>query len=187
MTALLNEVTMRDASRQDIDQFIDEISTELRSIPQGKVRNVSSSILTLLFVYSPWLQLSDMSEWLDKFDLKIPLSFSKMEKQFQFLPPTTIQPIGSYSYDGLIVKSSNSNPVVVDLLVEMPHVCIHKKDYLNNIYLEKRAIYLCYLAKRLKHHTDRSLKFAYLNDTTTTTQAVLLVKSSGKKGSYPIG
>ena len=126
-----------------------------------------------------------MSEWLEKFDLKIPLSFSKMEKQFQFLPPTTIQPIGSYAYDGLIVKSSSASPTLVDLLVEMPHVCIHKKDYLNNTYLEKRAIYLCYLAKRLKHHTDRSLKFAYLNEATTT-QAVLLVRPSGKTESVPV-
>lgn len=115
-----------------------------------------------------------MSDWLEKFDIKIPLSFSKMHKKFQFIPPTVVQPIGSYTYDGLIVKSLNKLSTIVDLLVEIPHICIHKKDYLNNEYIEKRAIYLCYLAKKLKY----SLEFAHLNDTTLN-KAVLLVKPNG--------
>jgi hypothetical protein len=117
-----------------------------------------------------------MSEWLEKFDIKIPLSFSKMSKPFQFLPPTVIQPIGSYTSNTLIIKSSNKISTIIDLLVEIPHICIHKKDYLNNEYIEKRAIYLCYLAKKLKY----SLEFSHLNDTTVN-QTVLLVKPNGKK------
>jgi hypothetical protein len=115
-----------------------------------------------------------MSEWLEKFEIKIPLSFSKMNKTFQFLPPSIIQSIGSYTSNTLITKSSNPIPTIVDLLVEIPHICIHKKDYLNNEYIEKRAIYLCYLAKKLKY----SLEFSYLNDTTVN-QVVLLVKPNG--------
>jgi len=117
-----------------------------------------------------------MSEWLDKFDIKIPLSFSKMNKTFQFIPPTFIQTIGSYIYNGLIVKSSNKISAVIDLLVEIPRICIHKKDYLNNEYMQKRAIYLCYLAKKLKY----SLEFSHLNDTTLN-QAVLIVKPNGNR------
>jgi hypothetical protein len=117
-----------------------------------------------------------MSEWLEKFEIKIPLSFSKMNKKFQFLPPTFIQPIGSYTYNGLIIKSSNKISTIIDLLVEIPHICIHKKDYLNNEYTEKRAIYLCYLAKKLKY----SLEFSHLNDTKLN-QAVLIVKPNGNK------
>ncbi|CAF4370421.1 unnamed protein product, partial [Adineta steineri] len=62
------------------------------------------------------------------------------------------------------------------LLVEIPHICIHKKDYLNNEYIEKRAIYLCYLAKKLQY----LLEFSHLNDTTLN-QAVLIVKPNGNK------
>ncbi|CAF3563201.1 unnamed protein product [Adineta steineri] len=154
VNALLNEVTLKENQRNEIDQFIEQISNELKSIPQGKIR-----------------ELSTMSEWLGKFDIKIPLTFSKMNKPFQFIPPTVIEPIGSYTYDGLIVKSSNKISTIIDLLVEIPHICIHKKDYLNNEYIEKRAIYLCYLAKKLQY----LLEFSHLNDTTLN-QAVLIVK-----------
>jgi len=155
---LIHEVQLKESQSQEIDRFIEEISNEFRSIPQGKIR-----------------PLSEMSEWLSKFDLKIPLEFCKMKKNFQFLPPTTIEVIGSYAYDGLIVKSSKKTSILIDLLVEMPRICIHKKDYLNNEYLEKRAIFLCYLAKKLKQNNERSLEFAHLNDTTCN-QPVLLVK-----------
>lgn len=150
---------MKENQRIEIDAFIEKISTELKSIPQGKIRD-----------------LSKMSEWLEKFDIKIPLTFSKMNKSFQFLPPIVIQPIGSYTYNSLIVKSSNKISTIIDLLVEIPHICIHKKDYLNNEYIEKRAIYLCYLAKKLKY----SLEFSYLNDTTIN-QTVLIVKPNGNE------
>jgi hypothetical protein len=120
-----------------------------------------------------------MAEWLNKYDLKIPLRFSKMKKSFQFLPPTTIEIIGSYKYQSLIVKSSTM-PAIVDLLVEMPRLSIHKKDYLNNEYVEKRAIYLCYLAKKLKQNSQRYLEYSHLNDTTEH-QAVLLVKPNGER------
>ncbi|CAF0827834.1 unnamed protein product [Rotaria sordida] len=163
VNALLNEVTLKESQRSEIDQFIEEISNELKSIPQGKIRH-----------------LSKMSEWLEKFDIKIPLSFSKMKKKFQFIPPTIIQIIGSYTYDGIIVKSSNKISTIIDLLIEIPRICIHKKDYLNNEYIEKRAIYLCYMAKKLKY----SLEFTHLNDTTLN-QAVLLVKPN-EKSSFAI-
>ncbi len=117
-----------------------------------------------------------MSEWLEKFEIKIPLSFSKMNKTFQFIPPIVIQPIGSYTYNGLIIKSSNNISTIIDLLVEIPRICIHKNDYLNNQYIEKRAIYLCYLAKKLKY----LLEFSHLNDTKLN-QTVLIIKPNGNK------
>jgi Nrap protein domain 1 len=116
-----------------------------------------------------------MSEWLGKFDLKIPLTFSKMSKTFQFLPPIVIQPVGSYSSNTLLIKSTKSISIIVDLLVEIPHICVHKKDYLNNQYTEKRAIYLCYLAKKLRYPKE----FSHLNDTTDH-QPVLLVRPTGR-------
>jgi len=118
-----------------------------------------------------------MPEWLEKFDIKIPLSFSKLTKTFQFLPPTVIQPIGSYTSHTLIIRSSNKISTIIDLLVEIPHKCIHKNDYLNNQYTEKRAIYLCYLAKKLKKY---SLEFSHLNDTTIN-QTILIVKPNGNR------
>jgi len=152
VNSLLTEVTLKENQRQDIEQFIRQLTNEIQSIPQGTVR-----------------ELSAMSEWLTKFDIQIPLTYSKMLKTFEFIPPTFIQPIGSYTSNTLIVKSST---IVIDLLVEIPHKCIHKKDYLNNEYFEKRSIYLCYLAKKFKQY---SLEFGYLNQTTEN-QIVLFVK-----------
>ena len=43
VNALLNEVTLKESQRTEIDRFIEEIATELRSIPEGKVRPVSYS------------------------------------------------------------------------------------------------------------------------------------------------
>lgn len=43
VNALLNEVTLKDHQREEIEQFIQTISKELKSIPQGKIREVISS------------------------------------------------------------------------------------------------------------------------------------------------
>lgn len=40
VNALLNEVTLKDNQRQEIEQFIATISKDLKSIPQGKIREV---------------------------------------------------------------------------------------------------------------------------------------------------
>ena len=40
VNALLNEVTLKESQRREIDQFIETISKELKSIPQGKIREV---------------------------------------------------------------------------------------------------------------------------------------------------
>ncbi len=40
VNALLNEVTLKENQRQEIDQFIETISNEIKSIPQGKLRDV---------------------------------------------------------------------------------------------------------------------------------------------------
>ena len=98
-----------------------------------------------------------------------------MSKTFQFLPPVVVQPVGSYSSNTLLIKSTKRISTIVDLLVEIPHICVHKKDYLNNQYTEKRAIYLCYLAKKLRY----PMEFSHLNDTTDH-QPVLLVKPTGR-------
>ena len=126
------------------------------------------------------VQLATMAEWLEKFNLKIPLEFSKMKKNFEFLPPNVIETIGSFVDQSLLVKSSSRHASLVDLLVEIPHRCIHKKSYLNNEYHEKRAVYLCYLAKKLRQNSSRILEFSHCNETTRN-QAILLVKPNGSK------
>jgi len=47
---LLNEVTLKENQRIEIDEFIDKISNEIKSIPQGKIRHVR--YILFLFFYS---------------------------------------------------------------------------------------------------------------------------------------
>jgi hypothetical protein len=49
VNALLNEVTLKDHQREEIERFIQTISNELKSIPQGKIREVK---LPIYSVYS---------------------------------------------------------------------------------------------------------------------------------------
>jgi hypothetical protein len=52
---LLNEVTLKENQRIEIDEFIDKISNEIKSIPQGKIRHVRY-ILFLFFILINLLQ-----------------------------------------------------------------------------------------------------------------------------------
>jgi hypothetical protein len=45
VNALLNEVTLKENQRIEIDQFIEQISNDIKSIPQGKIRHVNHTFL----------------------------------------------------------------------------------------------------------------------------------------------
>jgi hypothetical protein len=45
----LNEVTLKENQRHEIDQFIERISNEMKSIPQGKIRDVWNHSFPFLF------------------------------------------------------------------------------------------------------------------------------------------
>lgn len=103
-------------------------------------------------------QFSDI-KWLNT-KVMNPLSneqFNLPKFCFQFLAPKSIRLTGSKLLSTL--QSDNLN---VDISVEIPKKCFQKEDYLNTIYHQKKAIYLSYLALKLrKWEQQTNLEFMY--------------------------
>lgn len=63
---------------------------------------------------------------------------------FKFIKPESCNIIGFCKSDCAIGPNLN-----VSVAIQMPRICFHEKDYLNNRYLMKRYYYLMYLANEL--------------------------------------
>lgn len=106
-------------------------------------------------------QLDDLS--LVEDGVNIPFNFqpAKVKGNFTFHPPTQVNVIGGYGLcDG---DACLRRPIKVDLLLVMPKECMQERDFLNQRYLRKRALYLAHVAiaiSKLHHDT----KFAYHNE-----------------------
>lgn len=88
-------------------------------------------------------------KWLKKQNCKIPLNVADLnvpEFNFQFIAPKSIKVIGSYKLNTLVGPT-----YAVDVAIEMPAECFQKENYLNLIYHQKKALYLSYLAIKLKN------------------------------------
>lgn len=98
-------------------------------------------------------------KWLNR-KVMNPLSneqFKSPKFFFQFLTPKSIRFTGSK-----LLSTLQTNNINVDIIVEMPKKCFQKEDYLNTIYHQKKAIYLSYLALKLRNWEQQTnLEFMY--------------------------
>lgn len=73
--------------------------------------------------------------------------------KFSCMAPSQVQLVGSYPLGMLLRTSANNDsfqqPLTVDVAVEMPSCMFADKDYLNNRYFHKRALYLAIIASTL--------------------------------------
>ncbi|CAL8143169.1 unnamed protein product [Orchesella dallaii] len=107
--------------------------------------------------------IQDYEKMLDK--IKFPLPTRILRKDFQGLlnqslkwhPPSTVEILGSWSVGTALNKVSS-----VDIFLEMPFEYLLKSDYKNHRYHIKRAIYLGFLAKKLKKRGDQ-VTFSLVN------------------------
>lgn len=82
------------------------------------------------------------------------------ELVLKFVKPETCD-LTNLSKSGCVI-GPNLN---VSVAVQMPRICFHEKDYLNNRYLVKRYYYLMYLAKELSGTEMCSkLSYSFIND-----------------------
>ncbi|XP_034025956.1 nucleolar protein 6 [Thalassophryne amazonica] len=132
MEELLKEVALSEHRKRQIDSFIETVTKLLKTVP-----------------YSPKVEINDLS-WLSG-TVKIPfLLVPKITKgTFSMAPPTSVDLIGSYPL-GTCTKPR----IMVDLAVTMPSVVLHPKDFLNQRYPRKRALYLAGLAQHLASSSD---------------------------------
>ncbi|XP_037114528.1 nucleolar protein 6 [Syngnathus acus] len=160
MEELLKEVSLSERRKLQINAFIETVTKLLRSVP-----------------LSPEVEIHDLS-WLSN-DVKVPiLLLPKTQKgKFHMAPPASIDLIGSYPL-GTCTKPR----VIVDLTVTMPADILHPKDFLNQRYPRKRAIYLAGLAQYLSTSSDiGSMSYSCLHG--NRLRPVLLLKPPGKESS----
>ncbi|KAF7651428.1 hypothetical protein LDENG_00111260 [Lucifuga dentata] len=160
MEELLKEVALSEHKKQQIDSFIQTITSLLQSVP-----------------HSPEVELSDLS-WLSD-SVKVPfLLVPKVSKgKFHMAPPASVDLIGSYPL-GTCTKPR----IMVDLAVTIPANILHPKDVLNQRYPRKRAIYLAGLAQHLMSSSDiGTMCYSCLHG--NRLRPVLLLTPPGKKSS----
>ncbi|XP_077418497.1 nucleolar protein 6 isoform X2 [Vanacampus margaritifer] len=157
MEELLKEVALSERRKQQIDTFVETVTKLLRAVPQ-----------------SPEVEVNDLS-WLSS-DVKVPiLLLPKTQKgKFHMASPASVDLIGSYPL-GTCTKPR----VVVDLTVTIPADILHPKDFLNQRYPRKRAIYLAGLAQYLTASSDiGAMSYSCLHG--NRLRPVLLLSPPGK-------
>lgn len=73
---------------------------------------------------------------------------------FKFFTPSNITVIGSYTFDAAVGPNA-----VVDIMIEMPAKIFQKQDYQNYRYMQKKAIYLAYVASNISDDIAEEKKF----------------------------
>lgn len=97
---------------------------------------------------------------------------------FQFLTPTSVFVSGSWRTATLIA----SNPTI-NICMEMPSTFFQKADHMNGIYHRKRALYLAYVALKLRDWSEiTQCQFNYQND--DPLQPIIVLKATGKHGKH---
>ncbi|XP_053148481.1 nucleolar protein 6 isoform X2 [Hemicordylus capensis] len=154
---LLKEVTLKEKRKQKIDSFLHEINALLSRVPETLERDITDQ------------------SWLPK-GLKVPflqVPF-RVKGRFRFLPPMEVKVVGSYLLGTCIKPEIN-----VDVALIMPKEIFQDKDYLNQRYHRKRALYLAHVAHHLaKEKLFGSVKFAYMNS--NHLKPVVLLQPPGK-------
>ncbi|XP_017283451.1 nucleolar protein 6 isoform X2 [Kryptolebias marmoratus] len=160
MDELLKEVVLSERRNQQITSFIQTVTKLLQSVP-----------------VSPKVEVNDLS-WLSG-AVKVPfLLMPKTTKgKFHMAPPASVDLIGSYPL-GTCIKPN----VKVDLAVTIPAEVLQPKDFLNQRYPRKRALYLAGLAQHLKSSPDiGTTRFSCLHG--NRLRPVLLLTPPGKDSS----
>ncbi|XP_048255650.1 nucleolar protein 6-like isoform X1 [Haliotis rufescens] len=129
ITELLTEVTLKEKRHRQIEMAVEKLKESLMSLPSGSKHEISDQ------------------KWLKKSKVKVPLmQIPKITKgEFHFLAPCSVKCVGSFAL-GTCIKPD----VHVDIIAEMPKECLQAKDFLNQRYLRKRALYLAAIASHLQ-------------------------------------
>ncbi|KAM6964841.1 nucleolar protein 6 [Aplochiton taeniatus] len=159
MEELLKEVALSERRKHQIDSFIQNIIELIEAVPE-----------------SPDVELSDLS-WLSG-AVKVPflLEPKVVKGKFHMAPPASVHLIGSYPL-GTCTKPR----VSVDLAVTIPASVLQPKDFLNQRYPRKRAVYLAGLAEHLTSSSSTVLSIRYSCLHGNRLRPLLLITSPGKE------
>lgn len=121
-------------------------------------------------------------KWLKKNKVIPPISddipFEAAPIKFQFLSPTSVFAVGSFRAQTVI----NAHPVL-DVCIEIPAEFFAKGNHLNGTYHRKKALYLSYIALKVKNWDQiAGCKFTFANG--NPFYPVLVVEPTGKYGKH---
>lgn len=131
-------------SKKKIAHFISLLRERLKSLPA-----------------STQFKLTDQ-EWAASASIDVPLSQKpfNVKGYFQFKPPSKVFALGSIMYDTML---SQDKPMI-DICVLPPKDFYDDKDHLNHRYFRKRALYLTWIATKLRDQNSdlvRNLRFSF--------------------------
>lgn len=121
-------------------------------------------------------------KWLKKNHVVPPISqeipFEAAPIKFRFISPSAVFSVGSLRSQTVI----NANPVL-DVCAEIPAEFFSKGNHLNGIYHRKKALYLSYVALKVKHWDQvNECKFTFING--NPLQPILVIEPTGKYGKH---
>lgn len=140
-----------------IETWVENLTEFLSSIPSEPEKKKWSDI--------KWLNTKVMNP-MNNQQFNLPKFF------FQFLTPKSVRLTGSK-----LLSTLQSDNINVDIAVEIPKKCFQKEDYLNTIYHQKKAIYLSYLALKLRKW-DQQTNLEFMYDRLDVLRPILRVTSN---------
>lgn len=162
---LLKEVKLKPKYEVFVNEWISQLTEFVATIDEDTAK-VPPTELRWLKNKSVVPPIGDDTPW------------AKSDYFFQFLHPKAITAIGSLRTLTVI----GSNPVL-DVCLEIPSEFFQKNNHLNGIYHQKRALYLSYIALKLKEWEQvDGCEFAFVRG--DPLRPVVRVKPAGKYGKH---
>lgn len=162
---LLKETKLSEKRTIFIQTFVNGLVDFLKAIPSEETESAVHEL-----------------KWLKKNHVVPPISldipFDAAPIKFRFVSPRSVFAIGSFRAQTII----NANPIV-DVCAEIPAEFFSKGNHLNGIYHRKKALYLSYIASKIKKWDQiADCKFTFING--NPLQPVLVLESAGKHGKH---
>ncbi|XP_002731732.1 nucleolar protein 6, partial [Saccoglossus kowalevskii] len=164
ISELIAEVTPKSKKNSSLEKVLHSLYGTLDKLPSGKQYD-----------------LTDQSWLPDGIEVPIIQEPCNGKGMFFFEKPAAVKVIGSY-----LLETCTKPNMHVDIVLQIPKVCLQRKDYLNFVYHRKRALYLACIAHQLKNVDYlENIKYSYMNG--DYFKPILILKPSGKIGkSYVI-
>lgn len=162
---LLKETKLPEKRSAFIETFFNGLTEFLKALPSEEKENAVHEL-----------------RWLKKNHVVLPISsvipFDAAPIKFRFVSPRSVFAIGSFRSQTII----NANPIV-DVCAEIPAEFFSKGNHLNGIYHRKKALYLSYIALKIKKWDQiADCKFTFING--NPLQPVLVLEPAGKHGKH---
>ncbi|XP_066977982.1 nucleolar protein 6 [Macrobrachium rosenbergii] len=159
MEELLSEVSIKDKHRHQLNQWLNEFTSFVKSLPP-----------------SPAYQLS-VTKWLKENNVVDPLLLPESKGSFQFIPPTEVKFVGGAAAGTLL-----NTDETVDVMLVLPKEIVNFKDFKDGRWLAKRTKYLSWIAFNIRGKADLVASINWTCHLGNSSRPVLQVTPAGGIG-----